>query len=105
MLLLGGYSAWVIEVLFSDAKDVLGLDHYQLMTAPALLRFWTLALAAYTFLEEEQDRLQQASGAYISIGQARQEVQRVHRRHLLAWLQEQFQAGATATDVDTLLVA
>ncbi len=33
---------WDIEVLFSDAKDLLGLDHYQLMDATAIVRFWTL---------------------------------------------------------------
>src|SRR5689334_3828265 len=30
---------------------------FQLMSASALLRFWTLAMLAYVFLEEEQQRL------------------------------------------------
>src|SRR5260221_11229876 len=34
---------WDIEVLFGDGKEELGLDHYQLMSAQALLRVWTLA--------------------------------------------------------------
>jgi SRSO17 transposase len=86
---------WAIEVLFADAKDVLGLDQYQLMTATALLRFWTLVLAAYAFLEEEQARLQRARQEHVTIGEARGEVQRLHQRHLLGWLQTQFQAGET----------
>ncbi len=34
---------WDIEVLFGDGKEELGLDHYQVMSATALLRFWALA--------------------------------------------------------------
>ena len=41
---------WDIEVLFADGKEELGLDHYQLMSAQALLRFWTLARLAYVTL-------------------------------------------------------
>ena len=33
---------WEIEVFFEYAKDLLGSDHYQLMTAQAIIRFWTL---------------------------------------------------------------
>lgn len=86
---------WAIEVLFADAKDVLGLDQYQLMTATALPRFWTLVLAAYVFLEEEQACFQRARQEHVTIGEARGEVQRRHQRHLLVWLQAQFQAGET----------
>lgn len=96
---------WQVEVLFADAKDVLGLDQYQLMTAPALVRFWTLVLAAYAFLEEEQARLRQARREHVTIGETRQEVQRVHRRHLLTWLHQQVQAGATPGNLDEWLAA
>ena len=96
---------WQVEVLFAGAKAVLGLDHYQLMTAPALLRFWTLVLAAYAFLEEEQARLQAARRRPGTIGEARWELQSVHDQHLLAWLHEQFQAGAAPEDVEALLAA
>ncbi len=96
---------WAVEVLFADAKDVLGLDHYQVMTASALVRFWTLVLAAYAFLEEEQARLQQARQAHITIGETRGEVQRVHQRHLLRWLQTQFQAGGTPEELLDALAA
>jgi hypothetical protein len=36
-------------VLFADGKYLLGLDQYQVMSAEALVRFWTLAWAAYCF--------------------------------------------------------
>lgn len=94
---------WPVEVLFADAKDVLGLDHDQLMTTTALLRFWTLVLAACAFLEEEQARLPCLRQDHVTIGETRGVVQRLHQRHLLAWLQTQFQAGETPEAVlDTL---
>ena len=37
---------WAVEVLFADGKELLGLDQYQVMSADAIVRFWTLAWAA-----------------------------------------------------------
>jgi len=65
------------------------------MSATAILRFWTLVMAAYTFLDEERDRLRQQQQRPSTLGDARRELQRLHRRHLLYWLHEQFQAGVT----------
>lgn len=57
--LLGHIAArWEVEVLFEDAKELLGLDHYQVMSAQAVLRFWTLVLAIYRLLDEHRLRLQ-----------------------------------------------
>jgi hypothetical protein len=84
---------WDIEVLFGDGKEELGLDHYQLMSASAILRFWTLALLAYVFLEEEQQRLRALWQRPVTIGEARREIQRRHRRCLLVWLHSQFLSG------------
>lgn len=75
---------WAVEVLFADTKDVLGLDHYQLMTATALVRFWTLVLVAYAFLEEAQARARHAPQRHCTIGDARREVQHAHQHHQLA---------------------
>ena len=96
---------WEIEVLFEDGKEELGLDHYQLMSAFALVRFWTLAWLAYVFLEEERDRLQAQWQRAVTIGEARREIQRRHRRHLLNWLQEQFQSGVEPDSLYELLSA
>jgi hypothetical protein len=84
---------WEIEILFEDGKEELGLDHYQLMSTTALLRFWTVALLAYVFLEEEQQRLRVLWHRPVSIGEARREIQRRHRRGLLEWLHRQFLSG------------
>lgn len=96
---------WAIEVLFADTKEVLGLDHYQVMSAPAIVRFWTLALAAYVFLEEERDRLSQTWGRPVTIGEAHRQVQRIHHEHLITWLHQQFLAGAAPHQVSALLAA
>jgi hypothetical protein len=86
---------WDIEVLFADTKELLGLDQYQLMSAIALLRFWTLVLAAYVFLEEERAGLMQDWQRHVSIGETQHEVQRVHWFHLITWMQQQLWAGQT----------
>jgi hypothetical protein len=96
---------WDVEVLFADGKELLGLDQYQVMSATALVRFWTLALASYAFLDEERDRLRQAWHRHVTIGDARREVQRVHWCHLITWMHQQFLAGATPQAVSERLAA
>ncbi len=96
---------WDIEVLFADGKEELGLDHYQLMSAQALVRFWTLAMLVYVFLEEEQHRLQLRWQRPVTIGEARRELQRRHRHRLLCWLHEQFLSGVHPDTLVELLAA
>ena len=104
--LLGHIAArWDVEVLFADSKDLLGLDQYQILSARAIVRFWTLALAAYVFLDEERDRLRYLWQRHVTIGDARREVQRVHWRHLIDWMHQQFQIGATPQTVSEQLAA
>ncbi len=92
-LLTHSAARWEIEIFFEDGKEELGLDHYQVMSARALLRFWTLAMLAYGFLEEEQQRLRILWHRPVSIGEARREIQRRHRRCLLEWWHRQFLSG------------
>ena len=96
---------WDIEVLFADGKEELGLDQYQLMSAKALVRFWSLALLTYAFLDEERAQLQASQQRPVTIGQTRRELQRLHRRQFLLWLQQSFQAGSTAESLFKLLSA
>lgn len=96
---------WDIEVLFADGKEELGLDQYQLMSATALVRFWSLALLAYAFLDEERDHLQKQWQHPVTIGEARREIQRLHRRQFLRWLRQQFQQGTTDESLFELLAA
>ncbi len=96
---------WAIEVFFGDAKELLGLDHYQLMSATAILRFWTLVSAAYLYLDEQRAYLRDEWRCHVTIGQARREVQRRHWQLLLNWLQEQFLAGVSPEQLFLLLAA
>jgi hypothetical protein len=96
---------WDIEVLFSDTKDLLGLDQYQLMSVTAIVRFWTLVMAAYVFLDEERARLRDQRQAHVTLGEARREVQRWHWRHLLDWIHQQFSSGVTPDELGSLLAA
>lgn len=84
---------WEIEVLFGDGKEEPGLDQYQLMSAIAIEHFWTLAMLAHVFLEEERQLLQTQWQRPVTIGEARREIQRRHRRQLLDWLHDRFQSG------------
>lgn len=96
---------WDIEVLFADVKELLGLDHYQLMDAEAIRRFWVLVMVAYGFLEQERARLQQERSCHVTIGEAAREVQRIHWSHLLTWLHEQFTVHRVpASDLRTFLL-
>jgi SRSO17 transposase len=105
LLLVSIATRWDIEVLFGDGKEELGLDQYQLMSAVAIVRFWTLAMLAYVFLEEECTRLQAQWHRHVTIGEARREMQRRHRRKVLDWLHEQFQSGAQPDSLYELFAA
>ncbi len=104
-LLAHSAARWDIEVLFADGKEELGLDQDQVMSTTALLRFWTLVMLAYVFLEEEQQRLQASWQRPVTIGEVRREIQRRHRRRVLAWLHAQFQSGVQPDSLYDLFAA
>lgn len=91
---------WQIETFFEYEKDLLGSDHYQIMRATAVLRFWTLIACLMCFLEE-----QRALDAVESLtcGDIRRRIQHQHQRNLLYWLAASFQAGATVEQIGTQL--
>jgi hypothetical protein len=96
-------SQWNVEVFFEDGKELLGLDQYQLMSATTILRFWTLALAAYTFLDEQREQLQTREQRHVTVGEARRKVQHVHQRHLIQFIHERALAGVALDGLYTLL--
>jgi len=82
---------WEVETFFEYAKDLLGSDHYQLMTAQAIVRFWTLIACLMAFLEEQRA---DAHTPLLTCGDVRHRIQTQHRLNLLHWLYAQFQSGA-----------
>ena len=96
---------WAVEVLFADGKELLGLDQYQVMSTDAIVRFWTLAWAADCFLDEERARLRREWQRHVTLGDARREVQRTHRHHLIMWSHQQFVVGVAPQTVFEHLAA
>jgi hypothetical protein len=98
--LIGHIAArWDIEVLFGDTKDILGLDRYQLMSATAIVRFWTLVMVAYYFLDQERARLQQETGQHTTIGDTWRQVRATHWCHFIDWIHQQFRFGYQPADL------
>ena len=73
------------------------------MSAAALVRFWTLAWAAFCFLEEERARLRAERQRHVTLGEARRAVQRRQWQQVLTSLYQEIVAGtAPQTLVDRL---
>ena len=87
---------WQIETFFEYAKDLLGSDDYQVMTAQAILRFWTLIACLMCFLEEQR-ALEQDH--YLTCGDVRRRLQNQHRLNLLHWLRERFSEGCSLDQI------
>lgn len=95
---------WSIEVFFEDAKDLLGSDHYQLMSAVGVERFWAIIALLSSFLDEQRFLMSQRNeGTHYSWGACRSELQIQHRRNLLVWLENQFRERADLSLVATFL--
>lgn len=97
---------WDIETLFEDYKDLLGSDHYQVMSATAIVRFWTLVACLAYFLDKQRAALQaERPGEHITWGDARRAIQAEHQRNLLLWLEDRFRSGITAGQLCACLAA
>jgi hypothetical protein len=83
---------WQIETFFEYAKDLLGSDDYQVMSAQAILRFWTLIACLMCFLEEL--RVVEAE-QHLTCGDVRRNLQHQHRLNLLHWLEKRFNEGCS----------
>lgn len=90
---------WDVEVLFADVKEILGLDQYQLMSATAIHRFWTLVMLAYCFLDRERDRQQRQTTEQMTIGDTWRQVQRIHWCHFIDWIHQRFKFGWQPADL------
>jgi hypothetical protein len=93
---------WAIETFFDDLKELFGSDHYQLMSATSILRFWTLACCAYLFLEEQRAQRGRAGS---SIGTMRRQIDNEHQSRLLEWLRQGFQNGSGPKEMFERLAA
>jgi hypothetical protein len=90
---------WNVEVLFEDNKDLLGADHYQLMSAEAILRFWTLIACLGYFLDEQKALRPDCT----TWGEVRRSLQKEQQVNLLTWLASQFKSGLSVQQITTQL--
>jgi hypothetical protein len=87
---------WDVETFFEYQKDLLGSDHYQVMTRVAVLRFWTLTACLLCFLEEQR---MQCGDRTLTCGDVRRKIQQQHRQNLLLWLETRFQNGLSVEQI------
>jgi hypothetical protein len=91
---------WEVETFFEYEKDLLGSDHYQVMTAKAILRFWTLTACLLIFLDEQRAAMNLPQA---TCGDARRLIQDEHRSNLLYWLEARFREGFSVEQVRSQL--
>jgi hypothetical protein len=91
---------WEVETFFEYQKDLLGSDHYQMMTRQAVLRFWTLTACLLCFLEEQRIQLEDRT---LTCGDVRRKIQHDHRQNLLLWLETRFQDGLSVEQISCQL--
>jgi hypothetical protein len=87
---------WEVEIFFEYEKDLLGSDHYQVMSRQAILRFWTLIACLWTFLEEQRADHEDPG---VTCGDIRRKLQNDHRRNLLTWLENRFRDGLSLDQI------
>jgi len=87
---------WEVETYFEYAKDLLGSDHYQMMTRQAILRFWTLTACLFCFLDEQCAMAQERA---FTCGDIRRQLQQEHQRNLLQWLVDALQEGQSVDQI------
>lgn len=87
---------WEVETFFEYEKDLLGSDHYQVMTRQAVLRFWTLTACLLFFLEEQRLQCQDQT---LTCGDVRRTIQNEHRQNLLLWLETRFRDGLSVEQI------
>ena len=91
---------WEVETFFEYEKDLLGSDHYQVMTRQAVLRFWTLTACLLCFLEEQR---MQCEDQTLTCGDVRRKIQNEHRQNLLLWLETRFRDGLSVEQIRSQL--
>lgn len=91
---------WEVETFFEYEKDLLGSDHYQVMTQQAVLRFWTLTACLLCFLEEQR---MQGQDRTITCGDVRRKIQKDHRQNLLLWLETRFREDLSLEQIRSQL--
>ena len=87
---------WDVEVFFEYEKDLLGSDHYQVLSRQAILRFWTLTACLFAFLEAQRAA---AEVPGLTCGDVRRRLQKEHQRNLLQWVATHMEDGRSMEQI------
>ena len=77
---------WAVETLFSDFKELMGSDHYQLRSAEAIRRFWALGLCLYQFLDGLRHRLQRLQQQHVTLGETLHWLRERQHQRMIDWV-------------------
>jgi hypothetical protein len=77
---------WAVETLFSDFKELMGSDHYQLRSAEAIRRFWALGLCLYQFLDGLRHRLQRLQQQHVTLGETLHWLREQQHQRMIDWV-------------------
>ena len=77
----------------------MGADHYQLMDATAISRFWTLIACLSDFLDQQRA----AQDALLTWGDARRALHKEHQLNLLLWVEHQLKTGLSVQQIGVQL--
>ena len=91
---------WEVETFFEYQKDLLGSDHYQVMTHQAVLRFWSLTACLLCFLDVQRIHFEDRT---LTCGDVRRKIQQDQRQNLLLWLETRFQDGLSVKQISCQL--
>jgi hypothetical protein len=94
---------WTVETLFADFKELMGSDQYQLHSAQAIIRFWTLGLCLYQYLDSLRHRLKRIYHQNVTLGETLAWVRERHELQLLEWVCHQSTNGASTLQIKTFL--
>ena len=94
---------WTVETLFADFKELMGSDQYQLHSAQAIIRFWTLGLCLYQYLDSLRHRLKRIYHQNVTLGETLAWVRARHEFQLLDWICQQSINGASTLQIKTFL--
>ena len=77
---------WTVETLFTDFKELMGSDQYQLHSAEAIRRFWALGLCLYQYLDSLRHRLERLNHRHVTMGETLAWLRQRHEDLRLNWI-------------------
>ncbi|MDQ0415836.1 IS701 family transposase [Mesobacillus stamsii] len=78
---------WHIETGYRYFKDLLGFDHYQLLSYKGIERFWCLQFLTYNFLESQRKEWKEEG--IVTIGDTVRRIRKDHLSQLIVYSYEQ----------------